>query len=455
VIAPLAEALPHPPREEIAPMVSSQAPTNLSADTQQFLAEGHTQAIEVIRRNLTTAGFTACSVEDNRFHGTEQNYRAVWARDGALTVLWTLALDDPDIRQGQVRTLETLFEKQARNGQIPASVSIDTGKPEYEGVGGIASIDSVLWLIIAAYDFAEVTGDWSVIDRHAPQIDKAMQWLEAHDSNNCGLIEIPEAGDWTDLFARSYHVLYDEVLWQRCLGCYSRICEHLGRPQDAVFYEDFADLVRRKLISGFWPTTDGNGHDENGEYGREFSFTQAQYSLGDARYFVAQLSPFSFSWRCDVYANILAYLTGMVDHDHAMMSFRFLWGAGVNEPGPVKNLYPPVQTGDPEWRDYFAVNMLNLPDHYHNGGIWPFIGGMWVRYVHKLGMTDLAQQELVKLAHLCREGLLVSWEFNEWHHGQTGRPMGKRYQAWSAASFIQACHDLSLAPDSKPRGSRI
>jgi glycogen debranching enzyme len=30
----------------------------------------------------------------------------------------------------------------------------------------------------------------------------------------------------------------------------------------------------------------------------------------------------------------------------------------------------------------------------------------------------------------------------------TGRPMGKAFQAWSAASFIKACHDLHLAPES-------
>ena len=39
-----------------------------------------------------------------------------------------------------------------------------------------------------------------------------MNWLSALDSNNDGLLEVPEAGDWTDLFGRSYHVLYDEVL---------------------------------------------------------------------------------------------------------------------------------------------------------------------------------------------------------------------------------------------------
>ncbi len=131
-----------------------------------------------------------------------------------------------------------------------------------------------------------------------------------------------------------------------------------------------------------------------------------------------------------------------------MMTFRFMWGVGANDPAPGKNLYPPVQAGDPEWRDYFTVNLLNLPNHYHNGGIWPFIGAMWVRYIHKLGMRDLARREIVKLANLCSLGVGNEWEFNEWHHGTTGRPMGKAYQAWSAAGFLQACHSLHVDPES-------
>jgi glycogen debranching enzyme len=133
------------------------------------------------------------------------------------------------------------------------------------------------------------------------------------------------------------------------------------------------------------------------------------------------------------------------------MTFRFLWGVGANDPGPVKNVYPPIHAGDPEWRDYFTVNLLNLPNHYHNGGIWPFIGGLWVRYIHKLKYRDIARRELVKLARLCSLGISNEWEFNEWHHGVTGRPMGKAYQAWSAASFIRACHDLHVEPSSMNR----
>jgi len=414
----------------------------LTSEEQATLQLAYQKAIEALRRNITPKGFSACSLDDNTVYGTDSNYRSVWARDGAKTICWTLDLDDEDIRQCQAATLRTLLAHQAPAGQIPASVSIDTNLPEYSGVGGISSIDSGLWVIIALWRYSRDADDWSIVDEHAGQIQKTMDWLSAQDSNNCGLLEIPEAGDWMDLFGRNYHVLYDQVLWHRCLICYANILRYQGEVQRATDYENWADHVRKRILQSFWPSTKMDRADGGP------SFADVQFGLGDARYLVAQVSPFDFSWRCDVYANLLAYLMNLVDRDRAMMTFRFLWGVGVNDPAPVENLYPPVQSGDPEWRDYFTVNLLNLPHHYHNGGIWPFIGGLWVRYIHKLGMPNLARRELVKLAKLCALGVSHEWEFNEWHHGVTGRPMGKAYQAWTAASFLKACHTLHLDPES-------
>jgi hypothetical protein len=218
------------------------------------------------------------------------------------------------------------------------------------------------------------------------------------------------------------------------------LLERQKRDTEALEYRQFAEHVRKAILRTFWPSTSA----EPGERGP--AFTSAQYSLGDARYLLAQVTPFSFSWRCDVLGNLLAFINNLLDPRKAMMTFRFLWGVGVSDPWPVKNLYPPVQAGDPEWRSYYTVNLLNLPNHYHNGGLWPFIGSMWVRFIYRLGMPELAQRELVKLAKLCKLGQAQPWEFNEWHHGTTGRPMGKHYQAWSAAGFIRACHDLEAVP---------
>jgi glycogen debranching enzyme len=413
----------------------------LSAAEQSLLEVGYERAKDALYKNITPLGFSACSLADNTVYGTDVNYRSVWARDGAMTVVWTLDVDEPDVRACQAATLQTLLSHQAPSGQIPANVRLDGSVLEYSGVGGIAAIDAGLWVIIAVWRYCHETSDWSIVNDFAPAIHRAMGWLAAHDSNNCGLLEIPEAGDWTDLFARSYHVLYDEVLWYRSLLCYAGLTEHLGDAETAADYRRRAQHVRELILSNFWPTTAQRAGDPLNR------FTAAQLGLGDARYLVAQLTPFGFSWRCDVLANLLAYIMyDLVTRDQAMRTFRFLWGVGVNEPAPVRNLYPPVYAADPEWRDYFTVNLLNLPNHYHNGGVWPFIGGLWVRYIHKLAMPDIARREMVKLAQCCSKGIEHEWEFNEWYHGETGRPMGKAYQAWSAASFIQAAHDLHLDP---------
>jgi glycogen debranching enzyme len=417
----------------------------LTAADQSLLNEAYQRALEAVRRNITPMGFSPCSLSDNRAIGTDINYRGIWARDGAKTVVWTSDLDDDEIRACQEQTLRTILEHQGPAGQLPASVSIESKTPEYGGVGGITSIDSALWTFIAIGDYCHRRRDYSLVDEYAERLQKAIDWLGALDANNCGLLEIPEAGDWTDLFGRRYHVLYDEVLWYRCLMYYARILRHLGREAEAADYERQSQRVQRVILNTFWPSTAPPGP----ESGR--SFSDAQFGLGDARYLVAQVSPFSYSWRCDVYGNLLAFLTNLIDKERAMLTFQFLWGVGVNDPWPVKNMYPPIEAGDPEWQEYFTVNLLNLPNHYHNGGIWPFIGGLWVRYVHKLGLGELARRELVKLAQACSHGVTHDWEFNEWHHGVTGRPMGKAYQAWSAASFIRACHDLHLDPESIDR----
>lgn len=411
----------------------------LQAEERELIETGYAKAVIALHKNITPIGFSACSLTDNTVTGTDANYRSVWARDGCFTVIQTIEMDDPALREAQLQTLRTLLGAIAPNGQVPANVRIDDLKPEYVGVGGICSIDSGLWLIMAVYHYVTHTRDMSLLTDYAEPLQRCMDWLSAHDSNNDGLIEVPEAGDWTDLFGRSYQVLYDEVLWYRANVCYGRLLEYRQDFDRAAGYLRGSQQIAGKIKASFWPTT---ASDPNAVP----TFADRQASLGDAQYLIAEITPFAFNWRCDVLGNILAFLTNVIDVERARTAFRFMWGVGVNDPFPVANLYPAVQSGDPDWRPYYTVNLLNLPNHYHNGGIWPFIGGLWVRFIHRLGLHDIASNELVKLAKLNRLGRANEWEFNEWVHGTTGRPMGKAYQAWSAAAYVRACQELHLGP---------
>lgn len=404
-----------------------------------LIREGYKKAIEALKRNITPLGFSACSIKDNVANGTDENYYSVWARDGAITVIGALPLihDDKEIHKCARQTLITLFEHISRNGQIPSNVRIKDNEPDYSGVGGICSIDSGIWVVIAFYEYVNVTKDLKFLRTYISDIKETMRWLGAHDSNNDALLEIPEAGDWTDLFGRSYNILYDEILWYRANVCFGRMLEMLGDYEQAGENIRWSQVIKKEIIQNFWPSTQQ-------KLFQSVSFAEKQFTLGDTSYLIAQTTPFDFSWRCDVFGNVLAFLHGAVDFEKAHQTFRFMLGVGVNDPFPVSNVYPVVSPGDPDWRPYYTVNLLNLPNHYHNGGIWPFVGGFWVKFINKLGFKDVAIAELHKLALINKEGINEEWEFTEWAHGTTGKPMGKAYQAWSAAQYISACHDLKI-----------
>ena len=175
--------------------------------------EAFERGCDSLRRNITPMGFSAAGLTDNPLTDEDSNYFAVWSRDGIKAGLWSLTLNDPDVTACFRRTLQLMADHQTKSGQIPANVQIKDQRPEYSGVGDISSIDSVLWFVIGCCRYAAYTGERDFLDAIYPKITQSMRWLRAHDSNNCGLIEIPESSDWMDLFPRSYNVLYDEVLW--------------------------------------------------------------------------------------------------------------------------------------------------------------------------------------------------------------------------------------------------
>lgn len=392
-----------------------------------LIDEAFEKAKEVLRMNVTERGFSACSVAHDYDPGS--NYRSVWARDSATTMLWSLPLNDPELTECGRKSLETILDAQSPDGHLPNYVELDSGYSEFGGVGNIAGIDGAMWIVIAAWNYVRTTGDEEFLHKYYRSLLRAMKWLRAHDSNNCGLLEVPECSDWTDLFPRSYNVLYDEVLWYRANVDFVEI--RRTRERSLERYINRCARIRSRINQSFWPT-----HESLQEHTHPFANTQ--FSLGRTRYLIAQVTPFGFSWRCDSLGNMLASLYGVLDDLRADQVRRFLNGICIDKPHPVRVLYPVIHPGEPDWRDYFLVNLQNLPHHYHNGGIWPFVGGLWVRFLERLGQHEHAQRALHSLAEVCKDGMDREWEFTEWAHGLTGKPMGKAYQAWSAASYVSA-----------------
>jgi glycogen debranching enzyme len=97
----------------------------------------------------------------------------------------------------------------------------------------------------------------------------------------------------------------------------------------------------------------------------------------------------------------------------------------------------PIKQENFLWRPYMARHRQNHVWQYHNGGIWPMVGGFWVAALAAAGRRGRARVELVKLARACALG---DWAFMEWLHGKTLAPRGMPGQSWNAAAFLMAQH---------------
>jgi len=101
--------------------------------------------------------------------------------------------------------------------------------------------------------------------------------------------------------------------------------------------------------------------------------------------------------------------------------------------------FPFLRPEDPDWRPRYAT--YNLPGHYHNGGVWPFVCGFYIAALVAAGETHLAEEKLRALAALVRcsrTTLPGAYGFNEWFRAQDGEPAGQDWQTWSASMYLYA-----------------
>jgi glycogen debranching enzyme len=134
---------------------------------------------------------------------------------------------------------------------------------------------------------------------------------------------------------------------------------------------------------------------------------------------------------------VLAVLMGLTDKRSTKRTLDALTQARVNDPYPVRAVTHPIKQQSSLWRPYMARHRQNHVWQYHNGGIWPMVGGFWVAALVADGRRDQAQRDLVGIARSCA---VRDWAFTEWLHGKTLAPRGMPGQSWNAAAFLMAEH---------------
>jgi len=363
-----------------------------------------------------------------------EGYPHVWARDSVITSLG--AILSPGHQDCLRTSLQTLAGQQSELGAIPNNVSVATGRLDHTNAG---AVDSNLWYVIGHYVNYRMRGDIGYLSDYWRSLEQALLWLRYQDSNGCGLLEVHEAADWADLLANRFNILYDNVLWYAALKAMAALADAVGK--DGARYAEMASDVRHKLRILLWvgpESADEWGPTCPGHTEWKHTLSQVDPVLVKRPFFLPYVAFRDYGDYCDVLGNLLALLFGVANQPQQQRIVEYLHQVGIADPFPVRVLHPVIHPGSRDWREYYRNNNLNLPEQYHNGGIWPFVGGFYVAALVKAGKLGEARNQLQKLAEVNHLGIHEEWEFNEWCHGRTGQPMGYPHQAWSAGMYVYA-----------------
>jgi GH15 family glucan-1,4-alpha-glucosidase len=403
---------------------------------QQLVETARARALEILHRAASPQGFRASALA--------AGYPQIWARDSMIAFLGAATTGDPALVAAGRASLETMGAHQSSLGLVQLNVNPDTGYVSTENAG---AVDANLWYVLGHYLHFRVTGDMAFLQEQWPGIEAAIRWLTYQDMNECGLLEVPEAGDWMDLLAVRYNVLYDNVLYYAALLAYEELHKLLPDRRSCYLPAVDAAGVHERInlllwIDRCWVANHFAEHLERLKAIRLewFMLYHNVGTISSRPYYLPWVAFREYGDWCDSLGNLLAILTGVADWHRAEHILCYMYQVGMAEPYPTRAIHPPIYPGESNWREYYRSRNLNLPHQYHNGGIWPMIGGVHVAALVRHRWADEAERLLAGLARANRQGLHGEWEFNEWLHGESGHPMGFVQQAWSAAMYLYAEH---------------
>jgi hypothetical protein len=372
------------------------------------------ESLALLRRNMTPLGIMAASSSPE---AERRHYTRIFGRDAAICALGMTLSGDQALARDAGVGLVTLAQHQADNGQIPKYVDPERKDSDFWYLG---CIDATLWWLIAVDFVARHTvGQRPRLGLDVP-VEKAITWLQCQEHPRLHLLQQNEASDWADIMPRSGFVLYSNALWY-----------HVKR----IYQLPYAEETKYHFNHLFFPFSD-----HVPEYRRLRLLRHYVRNKSENRDFYLSFVNFSF-WgeEGDVFGNLLAILFGLADDGRTNRILHALERAQLDQPYPVRVALTPIQTSDSLWRSYMGRHRQNLVYQYHNGGIWPFVGGFWVIALALLGRSREARDALLGLG---KANSVDAWGFHEWFHGQSGEPRGMTGQSWNAAMFVLAHYGL-------------
>ncbi len=334
-------------------------------------------------------------------------YPEPYTRDLLLASLGVLVSGNEKLIANLRKVLETLAKNQSSHGHIASLVHDKDDR---------GASDTTPLFLLAAGIYAEVTAEPDFLKE---AIEKSLKWMEYQSPSDDHLIGQLPTSDWRDEQWVVGYGLYVNTL------AYSYL-RQLGHHQRA-------NNVRQEM--GGFTITEGVLH----------RHVHEGLLVKHKPYYALWSYKILSSERFDLLGNSLAILSGIASPSRAEQMIvwieeecRELKKNGELALDLPPNFFPYIRSDDPDWRPRYAK--YNMPGEYHNGGIWPFICGLYIAALVAATKYRLAEEKLSLLTDLVKITINkeLNFGFNEWFKAQDGQPKGQEWQTWSAALYLYA-----------------
>jgi len=345
------------------------------------------------------------------YHGLPRTagrgYPEPYTRDLMFSIFGIAVSENQKLMETIRKVLETLAKNQTEHGHIPSLVH------DKEDRG---SSDTTPLFILGTGIFRKITGESDFLQN---AVRKAMTWMEYQSPSDRYLVAQQPTSDWRDeQWVMGYGLYVNTLIYSylQLMGQYKK-----------------ADEVRHEM--GRFTITGGKMHHHVHE-GLVVKH-KPYYALWSYKIYSSE--------RFDLLGNSLAILSGLASPSRAeqMVSWIEKECIGMKKRGELAvdlppNFFPFIKPGDSDWHERYSV--YNNPGEYHNGGIWPFICGLYVAALVAVKRFKLAERKLLTLTNILKTSKLnnMNFGFNEWIKAQNGKPKGQDWQTWSAALYLYA-----------------
>ncbi len=345
------------------------------------------------------------------YHGLPRTagwgYPEPYTRDLLFSIFGIAVSENQKLLESIQKVLETLAKNQTEKGHIPSLVH----DPEDRGAS-----DTTPLFLLGVGIFRKATNNTDFLNE---AVKKALTWMEYQSPSDRYLVAQQPTSDWRDEQWVTGYGLYVNTLtysYLRMLG----LNERANKLQHAM---------------GRFTITGGEMHNHVHE-GLVVKY-KPYYAFWSYKIFSSE--------RFDLLGNSLAILSGLASQTRAdeMISWIEEECSTMQKKEELAadlppNFFPFIKPTDPDWHERYS--QYNNPGEYHNGGIWPFICGIYIAALVAAKRYKLAEKKLFSLTNLmkCSIDEDLKFGFNEWIKAQDGQPKGQDWQTWSAAMYLYA-----------------